>query len=197
MNSTLFAQYLVAVTVLVVVPGPDMLFCLACGLSGGARAGFAAALGTATGEAVHVAASAGGLAAVLRTAPGALAWMRFAGALVLIALGVQALRSRGRPHEQPPPRRVYLRGLLTDLLNPKTALFSIAFLPQFVDPPAGNIAMQFAVLGAVFVAMEIAVDGTVGMQAGRLARLVQRPRALDRIAGLVMLGLGAVLALDL
>jgi threonine/homoserine/homoserine lactone efflux protein len=193
-NSTLFARYVVAVILLVITPGPDMLFCLVCGLTGGPRAGFGAALGTASGEAVYVAASAGGLATIVHAAPGLLIWLRAVGAIVLIALGVNTLRTRGRAHRRAAAHRAYLRGLATDLLNPKTALFSVAFLPQFVDPQAGSAAIQFAVLGAVFVALEVAVDGTVGLQASRVARLLGKRRTVDTTAGSVLLVLGVALA---
>jgi threonine/homoserine/homoserine lactone efflux protein len=88
--------------------------------------------------------------------------------------------------------------VITNLLNPKVAIFSIAFLPQFVDPQAGSVAFQFVVLGACFVALEIAVDGTAGLLAGRLRRLLGGRRArrnLDATAGSVYLGLAATVAL--
>jgi threonine/homoserine/homoserine lactone efflux protein len=131
--------------------------------------------------------------------------MRFAGAAYLVYLGVQTLRSRneasiaqterGAPHA----RRAFWRGALTNLLNPKMALFTIAFLPQFVDTSRGNVALQFAVLGACFVVLEILVDGTVGVLAGRFARLLSRRRAaktLHVVSGSVFLGLGAKVAVE-
>jgi threonine/homoserine/homoserine lactone efflux protein len=195
MNTSLFVQYLVEVTILMIMPGPDMLFCLACGLSGGPRVGFGAALGTATGEAVHVAASACGLAALVQTVPGVLTVLRVTGAAVLMGLGVYAIRRRGRSQLPQPSHHAYLRGLTTDLFNPKTALFSIAFLPQFIEPATGHVGLQFAVLGAVFVGLEIVVDGTVGIQAGRIARHLGRRRALDTAAGVILVALGVILAL--
>lgn len=204
MNVSLFAAYLVTVTVLMLTPGPDMLFALASGLKGGPRAGFLAALGAATGEVVHISASAAGLAALFRAAPPLFDAVRILGAAYLVLLGIRALRHRnqgigGRSERQTRSEHTYWRGLLTNLLNPKMALFSIAFLPQFVDPHAGNIALQFLVLGACFVTLEIAVDGTAGLLAGRLRYLLgsrRFRRNLNVTAGAVFLGLGARVALE-
>jgi threonine/homoserine/homoserine lactone efflux protein len=203
-NPSLFVTYLVTVTVLMLTPGPDMLFCLATGLKGGPRSGLLAALGAASGEVVHISASAVGLAALVRAAPLLFDGVRILGAAYLVLLGARALRNRnegigGKPEHGARSDRAYWRGLLTNLLNPKMALFSIAFLPQFVDPHAGNVAFQFVALGACFVALEIAVDGTVGLLAGRLKHLLRGRRVrrnLNITAGSVFLGLGAKVALE-
>ncbi len=131
--------------------------------------------------------------------------VRILGAAYLVFLGIRALQHRdgdvggkdGRPVVT--GARAYARGLVTNLLNPKMALFTITFLPQFVDPHAGGIALQFLLLGLSFVAFEIAVDGTVGVLAGRLARLLRRPQAKRRVniaSGSLLLGLGAKVALE-
>jgi threonine/homoserine/homoserine lactone efflux protein len=200
-NGSLFAAYLVTVVVLMLTPGPDMLFCLATGLRAGSRAGFRAALGTATGEVIHITAAALGLAAIFRAAPLLFDAVRIVGACYLILLGLTALRNRNRhPGETvPSAAHAYRRGIATNLLNPKMALFTVAFLPQFVDPAAGSVALQFLVLGACFVTLEIVVDGTVGLVAGRIADLFRRRRVrrnLNVVAGSIYMGLGARLALD-
>jgi threonine/homoserine/homoserine lactone efflux protein len=198
-NWSLFATYLVTATALMVTPGPDMLFCLATGLRGGPRAGFTAALGAAAGEVVHISASALGLAALFRAAPVAYDGVRVLGACYLILLGIRALRNRNHGIQARGGNgRAFRRGLLTNLLNPKMALFSIAFLPQFVDPHR-DVALQFVVLGACFVALEIAVDGTVGLLAGRFTRLLGSRRAtrnLNVAAGSIYVGLGVRVAAE-
>jgi threonine/homoserine/homoserine lactone efflux protein len=200
-NGSLFVAYLATVVVLMLTPGPDMLFCLATGLRSGSQAGFRAALGAATGEVIHITAAALGLAAVFRAAPLLFDAVRLAGACYLILLGLAALRNRNRhPGERvPSDAHAYRRGVATNLLNPKMALFTVAFLPQFVDPAAGSVALQFLILGACFVALEIVVDGTVGVVAGRIAGLFRRRRVrrnLNVVAGSIYVGLGARLALD-
>jgi threonine/homoserine/homoserine lactone efflux protein len=203
-NGSLFGAYLVTVTILILLPGPDMLFALASGMRGGPRAGFAAAVGAAAGEVVHISAAALGLAAIFRAAPALFDAMRFAGAAYLVYLGIQTLRTRndefatGSERGASGIRRAFARGAVTNLLNPKMALFTIAFLPQFVDTHRGHVALQFVVLGACFIALEIAVDGSVGILAGRLRRLLARRRAtrtLHVVSGSVFLGLGAKVAL--
>jgi threonine/homoserine/homoserine lactone efflux protein len=203
-NGSLFGAYLVTVTILILLPGPDMLFALASGMRSGPRAGFAAAVGAAAGEVVHISAAALGLAAIFRAAPALFDAMRFAGAAYLVYLGIQTLRTRndefatGSERGASGIRRAFARGAVTNLLNPKMALFTIAFLPQFVDTHRGHVALQFVVLGACFIALEIAVDGSVGMLAGRLRRLLARRRAtrtLHVVSGSVFLGLGAKVAL--
>jgi threonine/homoserine/homoserine lactone efflux protein len=199
MNTSLLVTYLLSVTVLMLTPGPDMLFCLASGLKGGPRSGFLAALGAASGVVVHISAAAAGLAALFRAAPLLFDAVRLLGAGYLVLLGIRALRQRnegiGGSKDRANADRAYWRGLL----NPKMALFSIAFLPQFVDPQAGDVALQFIVLAACFVALEIAVDGTVGTLAGRLSLLLEGRRARRRInltAGSIYLALGAKVALE-
>jgi threonine/homoserine/homoserine lactone efflux protein len=203
-NGSLLAAYLVTVTLLMLAPGPDMLFALATGIKSGPRAGFVAAVGAAAGETVHITASALGLAAIFRAAPPLYDAVRFAGAAYLIYLGVQTLRSRNAPVSEggraaDGARRALWRGAVTNLLNPKMALFSIAFLPQFVDTNRGNVALQFLVLGALFVALEILVDGTVGLLAGRFRQLLARRRFARRlhvVSGSVFVGLGAKIAIS-
>jgi len=215
MNSSLFVSYLIVITVLILTPGPDMLFIFATGIRNGPWAGFSAAIGVCAGEVVHLTAAAFGLAALFRAAPMLYDGLRIAGAAYLIWLGIRTLMPGGRsvaPDAQanpaaparrstsdaPAARKAFWRGALTNLLNPKMALFSIAFFPQFVDASRGNVALQFLVLGACFIAIEILIDGPVGLAAGRFRQLLTRRRRVTRVmdvcSGSIFVGLGAKLA---
>jgi threonine/homoserine/homoserine lactone efflux protein len=214
-NTHLLALYLVVVFVAMIAPGPDMMFVLATGARGGARAGLLATLGVASSEIVQITAVAAGLSALFAAAPAAFTVLRLAGAAYLLYLGVQALRSarRGSPvagqDAAGPPgqdgRRVsgryaYLRGLVTNLVNPKMVTFAVAFLPQFVDRGLGHVPGQFAVLGAIFIAFEVLIDGAVGVAAGKLGGWLSRRRrarqALDAGSGTIMIALAGRLALE-
>lgn len=201
----LFALFLITTFVAMISPGPDMLFILGCGMRGGARAGLLATAGVATSEIVHITLAAAGLSAFFAAAPTAFTALRLVGAGYLIHLGVQAIRHRGKEQVERTDagvsgRRAYLRGLLTNLVNPKMVTFTIAFLPQFVDPRLGRVWLQFLVLGAVFVGLEFLVDGTVGVLAGRIGGWLGRRRAarrrLDVATGGVFIGLGVRLAVE-
>ncbi|MEU4120330.1 LysE family translocator [Kitasatospora sp. NPDC028055] len=202
----LFAVFLLTTLVAMVTPGPDMLFVLGCGIRGGARAGLLATAGVATSEAVHIALAAAGLSAFFAAAPTAFTALRLAGAAYLVYLGVQAIRHRGQERFESAGangvsgRRAYVRGLLTNLVNPKMVTFTIAFLPQFVDPALGRVWLQFLVLGAVFIAVEFLVDGTVGVLAGRIGGWLDRRaaarRRLDVATGGLFIGLGVRLAAE-
>jgi threonine/homoserine/homoserine lactone efflux protein len=207
-NTHLLVVYVVAVFVAMIAPGPDMLFVLATGARGGPRAGLLATLGVMTSEVVQITAVAAGLAALFAAAPTAFLVVRLCGAAYLAYLGVQALRSarRGSPlGEAPGQSRVagsyaYLRGAVTNLANPKQVTFVVALLPQFVDRALGHVPLQFAVLGAIFIAFEALVDGAVGLMAGRIGTWLTRRRrarqALDAGAGTIMMALAARLAAE-
>lgn len=203
----LFVLFLVTTSVAMISPGPDMLFVLGCGMRGGPRAGLLATAGVATSEIVHITLAAAGLSAFFAAALAAFTALRITGGAYLIYLGVQAIRHRGEDHVEPggptdefPGRVAYLRGLLTNLVNPKMVTFTIAFLPQFVDPQLGQVWLQFAILGAVFVTLEFVVDGAVGVLAGRIGRWLSRRqqarRRLDVATGSVFIGLGVRLAAE-
>ena len=202
----LFILFLITTLVAMISPGPDMLFVLGCGMRGGARAGLLATAGVATSEVVHITLAAAGLSAFFAAAPAAFTALRIAGAAYLTYLGVQAIRHRGEERIESAGqdgisgRRAYLRGLLTNLVNPKMVTFTIAFLPQFVDPRLGRVSLQFVILGAVFIALEFLVDGTVGVLAGRigdwLGRHQRARRRLDVATGSVFIGLGVRLAVE-
>ncbi|WP_396449988.1 LysE family translocator [Actinomadura sp.] len=200
----LLALFFATSVVAMVIPGPDMLFVLGCGMRGGARAGLLATAGVATSEAVHVAVAAAGLAALFAAVPVAFTVVRTAGAAYLVYLGVQTLRHRGDVPDAAPAgvsgRRAYLNGLLTNLLNPKMVTFTIAFLPQFIDPALGHVWLQFALLGAVLIVLEFLVDGTVGVLAGRIGEWLRRRRAarrrLNTAVGTLFIGLGVRLAAE-
>ncbi|NUU25757.1 MAG: LysE family translocator [Streptomycetaceae bacterium] len=204
----LLAAFTLTTIIAMITPGPDMLFILGCGMRGGPRAGLLATAGVATSEAVHVAVAAAGLAALFAAMPLAFAVVRIAGAAYLVYLGVQMIRNRkadpGDPGELPggeggpSGRRAYLNGLLTNLLNPKMVTFTIAFLPQFIAPELGHVWLQFTILGAILIALEFVVDGTVGVLAGRIGDWLRRRRAakrrIDTATGGIFIGLGVKLA---
>ncbi|SCF06927.1 Threonine/homoserine/homoserine lactone efflux protein [Micromonospora viridifaciens] len=195
------AAYLAAIVVLMITPGPDMMFVLANAVRYGTRAGVVAALGVAAGEAVHVAAVVCGLAALVTASPVLFTAIRWAGAAYLVVLGIRALRGAGGPGtvaagQDGRASRAFLRGLVTNLLNPKMILFSVAFLPQFVEP-AGDVTAQLVLLGGLFVAVQLTVDVALGAGAGRLAgRLADGrwSRRIDRICAVAFVALGLRLA---
>ncbi|WP_188194255.1 LysE family translocator [Nonomuraea sp. SYSU D8015] len=204
----LLALFTVTTIVAMITPGPDMLFVLGCGMRGGPRAGLLATAGVATSEAVHVAVAAVGLAALFEAVPVAFTVVRIAGAAYLIYLGVQMLRNRkGVDSEMAVDgraaltgRRAFSSGLLTNLLNPKMVTFTIAFLPQFINPELGQVWLQFAILGAILIALEFVVDGTVGVLGGRIGGWLRRRHAarrkVDIATGGIFIGLGVRLAVE-
>lgn len=174
-----------------VTPGADMMFVLAQGLRGGPRAGMAANLGIAAGCLVHVAVAALGLAAVLKAHPAAFEALRWAGVAYLLWLAARAFRAPppapGQALAAPLPR-IFREALAVNLLNPKVALFILAFLPQFVDTSRPVLA-QFLFLGAVFTLGGLAVNGAVALFAGRVGRGLSRSdrvsRGLNRVSGAI------------
>lgn len=203
----LLSLFLLTTLVAMLTPGPDMLFVLGCGMRGGPRAGLLATAGVATSEAIHVAVAAAGLAALFAAAPVAFTVVRIAGAAYLIYLGVQLIRRRGEGQEEAPVtgggmpgRKAFLSGFLTNLVNPKMVTFTVAFLPQFVSPQLGQVWLQFAILGALLILLEFAVDGTVGVLAGRIGGWLRRRRAvrrrIDVATGGIFIGLGVKLAAE-
>jgi threonine/homoserine/homoserine lactone efflux protein len=185
--------FLAAAVVLAITPGPGIFYVLARSLGEGTRVGVRSSLGTAVGGMCHVVAAAVGLSALLMTSATAFEVVRLAGAAYLIFLGVKTLLT----HADAPTRErgdAFRQGVLTELLNPKTALFFLTFLPQFVQPERGAVAPQLLALGAVSVALNSSADLLVAAVAGRArgalkegSRWVRRQRTLSGI-GLIALG---------
>jgi threonine/homoserine/homoserine lactone efflux protein len=205
-NSSLLIQFVIAAVVICVVPGPDQLFIVATAATRGVRAGLAAAFGMASGMVVHTTLLALGLAALLRSAPDALVVVRVIGAGYLMFLAVHEFRAAStrststahEGHRGERMRAAWVRGLLTNLANPKVVLFYIAFLPQFVDERLGHVTIQLVVLGSIFLLLGLAVDLVEAALAGRLGALMRRRlagSALGRIIGSVYAILATRLAL--
>ncbi|MDP9205728.1 MAG: LysE family translocator [Gemmatimonadota bacterium] len=183
-------------------PGPDMLYVAARGASEGRSAGIVSALGIGAGTLVHIALVALGLAALLAAVPVAYMVVRIGGAIYLIYLGVRALRSQKsltlERVEPAPLLAVFRQGVITNVLNPKVALFFLAFLPQFVDPSRGNPALQVVALGLLFDTTGTLVNLAVALGSARAAaRLRGTGRAaavLQKVTGVLFIGLGLRLA---
>jgi len=181
-------------------PGPDMLYVAARSTSEGRAAGVASALGIGAGTLVHIALVAAGLAALLRAVPAAYLTVKLAGGVYLVYLGIRALRLTAHASrlEAPPPAplgAVFRQGVVTNVLNPKVALFFVAFLPQFIDATRGRAAVQVVALGILFDVQGTIVNLVVALAASRAAaHLVTHDRArtmLERGTGVVFIGLGA------
>jgi threonine/homoserine/homoserine lactone efflux protein len=197
-----YALYIAAVLTLLVIPGPAVLYIVGQSIDGGRRAGIASVLGITTGTLVHVAAAAAGLSALVVSSRIAFDAVRYAGAAYLVLIGIQRLLTRAEPpdpNERPPRslRRAYARGIVVNVLNPKTALFILAFLPQFVDVSRGHVWLQIIVLGLTMAGLGLLSDGTYAIVAGTLADRLRDSRrflAVQRwVSGslFVALGLGA------
>jgi threonine/homoserine/homoserine lactone efflux protein len=191
---------------LLVIPGPAVLYIVARSIDQGRAAGVASVLGIHTGSLVHVAAAAAGLSALLVSSAVAFAVVKYAGAAYLIVLGIRKLleRTDEDPDVAEPASRslrsIYLQGIVVNVLNPKTALFFLAFLPQFVDVDRGAVWLQMVVLGMTFIALGMISDGLYAMvaaRAGRLLRSSARFRTAQRhVSGGIYVSLGAVAALS-
>jgi threonine/homoserine/homoserine lactone efflux protein len=207
LDQHLLMLFAVTTIIAMIVPGPDMLFVLGCGMSGGPRAGLLATAGVATSEAIHIALAAAGLAALFAAVPVAFTVVRIVGAIYLVYLGVQVIRHRNDEQRdiavagrETRGRRAYWNGVLTNLLNPKMVTFTIAFIPQFINPQLGHVWMQFVILGAILIVFEFLVDGTVGVLAGRIGIWLRARRAVRRrievAVGGIYIGLGVRLAAE-
>lgn len=198
------AVFCAAALALLVVPGPAVLYIVASSIDGGRRAGFASVLGIQAGALVHVTAAAVGLSGVIAASALAFDTVKYLGAAYLVAIGLWTLVRGGAgadPQEPPTPtryRRRFAQGVVVQILNPKTALFFLAFLPQFVDQKAGHVGLQMLVLGLVFVALAVVSDGTWALVAGtasdRLRGHVGFLRAQRYVSGTVFVGLGMLTA---
>jgi len=201
--ATLFAFSLTAL-VLLLIPGPAVLYIVSQSVTHGRRAGVVATLGVHTGTMVHIAAAALGLSAILVSSSLAFAAVRFIGAAYLIYLGVRTLLERGQgPVRAPLPHelrmsRIYRQGALVNVTNPKTALFFFAFLPQFVDPHGAAVPEQIVVLGITFALLGLVTDSLYGLVAGSAAGWMRgrtAVRSVQRwVTGCIFIGLGVATA---
>jgi threonine/homoserine/homoserine lactone efflux protein len=202
-DSASLALFAVAALALVVVPGPAVLYVVAQSIGGGRRAGLVSMLGIEAGALVHVTAAAVGLSSLLVSSATAFEAVKYAGAAYLVVLGIRRFLARDEPMEAgatpaaKPPRRLFVQGVVVSVLNPKTALFFFAFLPQFVDPNAAYAAVQMVVLGLVFVAIAAVSDSAYAIAAGSArarVRAAWAARAQRYVAGSVFIGLGLATA---
>ena len=197
--------FALAALVLIAVPGPSVLFVVGRTLALGRRGGLLSVLGNAVGELLQIAAVALGVGVVLAQSVLLFSAVKFAGAAYLIYLGIQAIRHRGGgPTAADPSRpastfRILREGFIVGATNPKSIVFFVAVLPQFVDYAAGAIPVQLATLGALFLAIALVSDSGWALIAGRARRwFASSPRrvaALGTTGGVMMIGLGGVLAL--
>src|SRR5690625_4556421 len=200
LDLTTFGVFFAAAFVLAIVPGPGMLYVLARTVRGGRREGLLSTLGTALAGMLHTLAAALGISAVLATSAVAFSLVKWAGVLYLIYLGLRTLFERGEAQDLPlgPVSRGALRqGVLTEALNPKTALFFLAFIPQFIDPN-GNAFAQFVLLGFITTFLTSGADLLVVLAAGPLSRVLRRSQRLQRVqrvaSGGTLVGLGVFVA---
>jgi len=204
-NATSIGVFCAAAVLLLLTPGPAVLYIVARSVEQGRIAGLASVCGITTGTLVHVLAATLGLSALLASSAPAFAVIKFAGAGYLIYIGARRILSRTEaPIAQTElPRRslarLYRDGFVVNLLNPKTALFFLAFLPQFVDPARGAVALQIAFLGLLFTLMGFTSDGLYALVAGTAGRWVRHKGRYLRweryVTGSVFIGLGLTAAI--
>ena len=197
------AVFVVAALALLLVPGPAVLYVVARSIHQGRRAGLASVLGIHVGTIVHIAAATAGLSALLVSSSVAFTVVKITGAVYLVGLGLWTLFSR-RPEAEiavggeRDVRRAFAQGIVVNVLNPKTALFFLAFLPQFVDRDASHPAVQVAVLGLLFALLGLVTDSLWAIAAGTAGGVLRRSRRFLRtqryVAGTVYVGLGIATA---
>jgi threonine/homoserine/homoserine lactone efflux protein len=188
---------------LVLTPGPNMLYLVSRSLTQGRLAGLVSLLGVAVGFLVYLAAAAAGMATVFTKVPAAHTALKLAGAAYLLHLAWQAVRPGGTavfaPRELPadPPRRLFLMGLVTNLLNPKIAVLYVSLLPQFIDPDRGSVVVQSLVLGGIQASIALVGNGVIVLSASTIAVILARRPGWVRAQRYFMGGVLGALALRL
>lgn len=203
-ESTSLLGFIIAALVVLIIPGPGVLYIIARSISQGQRAGLISVLGLSVGALLHVAAATLGLSVILLTSATAFNIIKLLGAAYLIYMGIRVLLSRHAIVDMKSPepqalQRLFIDGVIVSVFNPKIAVFFLAFLPQFVSPNYGSIPQQVFFLGIAYVALALITDGSYAILAGQLRhwlgnKVVQGP--LPRYtSGFVYLGLGVSTAL--
>ena len=191
--------FLSAAILLAIAPGPGMLYVLARTLAGGRREGFLSSLGTFLGGMVHVVAAAAGVSIILAKSAAAFATVKYLGAAYLCILGVRMILEARKDSDisvasLPVHRNPFWQGVATEVLNPKTGLFFLSFIPQFVDRTGGQVFLQFVVLGTVSVTLNTTADIVVTMLAGPIGHRIRKSARFRRrqrtLTGAFMIGLG-------
>jgi threonine/homoserine/homoserine lactone efflux protein len=207
-DASTFALFVAAALVLLVVPGPSVLYIVARSIEGGRTAGFVSVLGVPTVAILHIAFATLGLSAILASSAVAFSVVKWLGAAYLVWLGLRQIFGRDEGDDEVavgPARlsRVFSQGVLVNTLNPKTALFFLAFLPQFVDPSRGAAWTQILLLGATFVILALCSDGLYALLSGTAGGWLRRKiegasfrRGQRFISGSILIALGAVAAVS-
>lgn len=199
------ALFLTASLALIMTPGPDMIYVITRGVAQGRRVGLVSACGTSAGLIFHTVLAAAGLSALLRSSATAFMMVKYVGAAYLIYLGVKALLNKTSfaVEESAVPKaglgKIFFQGMASNVLNPKIALFFLAFLPQFVHPGTSSAASQMLVLGLTFTLLSLAIFNAIAYFSGRLGEILSTKPASANIlrwfTGSVLIGLGLRLAL--
>ena len=195
-----FFGFLLAASVITVAPGPDNMMVLSIGMAKGRLPGIAFGLGCALGCLSHTLLAVLGVSALIAASPEAFTALKVCGGLYLVWLGVNALRSAGgasvgkASNDRQSPRKLFLKGIVANAINPKVILFFLSFLPQFVVPGHGSVAAQMAWLGIIFTLQAGVIFGLLGYFSGTVGQWINtRPRlgtAMDRLTGVIFVGLG-------
>ena len=209
-DPTQFALFFVAALLLAITPGPGIFYVAARSLAGGRAEGLASSFGTGLGGMVHVFAGALGVSALVLASAELFTALKLIGAAYLVWLGIRTVQIARRDaaavllqgEAAPPvgPRRAFREGVVVEALNPKTAAFFLAFIPQFVSPPSGSVALQFLLLGFVSVLLNTLADIGVALAASRIRQgATARPHLVRRLregsgAAMVALGIGLAFA---
>lgn len=199
------ATFILAAALLIVVPGPAVLYVVARSIDQGRLAGIVSVLGIALGALVHSLAAAVGITAVLAASAFAFSTVKYLGAAYLIYLGITTLLKKPEPQEtivveSKPLWQIFRQGFVVNLLNPKTALFFLAFLPQFADPTRGSVPLQTFLLGLIFVTIALLSDGIYALLAGQLGGWLKQSQTFQRrqryFSGSVYIALGLATAVS-
>ena len=195
-----FFGFLLAASVITVAPGPDNMMVLSLGMAKGRRPGIAFGLGCALGCLSHTLLAVIGVSALIAASPEAFTALKVCGGLYLVWLGVNALRSASgasvgkASDDRQSPRKLFVKGIVANAINPKVILFFLSFLPQFVVPGHGSVAAQMAWLGIIFTVQAGVIFGLLGYFSGTVGQWINtRPRlgtAMDRLTGVIFVGLG-------
>jgi threonine/homoserine/homoserine lactone efflux protein len=203
-DPALWGLFVVASVVLLLTPGPAVLYIVARSVEQGRSAGLVSVLGIHLGTIVHITAAAIGLSALLVSSALAFAVVKYLGAAYLIWIGIRTLMAKEVDADAPQIpaeklRRVFRDGFVVNLFNPKTAIFFLAFLPQFVDPARGPVHWQILILGVTFMGLGMISDGMFALAAGAAGDFLRRNRRFLRFqrwfAGTSFIGLGVTAAL--